>query len=220
MPTLLKLPDGKQQVKLINEWLKGQIDIPEIKNKWHTGPAVPIRISSPASIESGQQLSIAVTVTNNKPGHNCPTGPLDLIEAWIRLTVRDARGRMLYSSGVLDSNHFIPPGSYIYRAEPVDQYGSVIDKHNLWELVGMKFSRALYPGFSDQVKYQMVYKPVSGANTAQDTLVVHAELCYRKFNQFVINRFFGDGKNDITAPVTVISSDVRHILVNRPTLHL
>ncbi|MDE3214642.1 MAG: hypothetical protein KGM98_15540, partial [Bacteroidota bacterium] len=214
MPTLLKLPGGDKQVALVEKWLKGQINIPEIANKWHTGPTIPIEVSTPTSISAGQQVDLNVTLTNNKPGHNFPTGPLDLIQAWVRVTVRDSHGNLVYSSGVLDQHHFIPAGSVIYRAEPVDQFGSDIDKHNLWELVGVKFSRALYPGFSDQLKYNFVYHPETSATfTEGDTLTVKAELCYRKFNQFVLNRFFNTPTTDITAPVTVLSSDVKTIIV-------
>ncbi len=216
MPTLLKLPDGKTQAKLVEKWLRGKIKIPEIKDKWHNGPAVPIQLEVPGSIKTGQNVAISINVTNNKPGHNFPTGPLDLIQAWVRITVKDSRGNMVYSSGVLNKRHFIPPGSFIYRAEPVDQYGSIIDRHNLWELIGVKFSRALYPGFSDQVNYHFTYKPKSeGPVNKNDTLFVSAKLCYRKFNQFVLNRFFNHGKTDITAPVTVISSDKKMIIVNK-----
>jgi hypothetical protein len=216
MPTLLKLPGGEKQRKLVVKWLKGEVRIPEIKNKWHNGPAMPIQIDASDTIGIGQNVGIDVTVTNNKPGHNFPTGPLDLIQAWIQLTVKDNHGNIVYSSGVLDKHHFIPPGSFIYRAEPVDQYGSMIDRHNLWELVGVKFSRALYPGFSDQARYNFKYKPDKQIRfTTSDTLFVNAELCYRKFNQFVLNRFFNHGKTDITAPVTVLSSDQKKIIVKR-----
>lgn len=214
MPTLLKLPGGKKQAELVNKWLKGQIKIPEIKYKWHSGPAVPIQLETPKSIKAGQKVAISVDVTNNKPGHNFPTGPLDLIQAWVRITVKDSHGNQVYSSGVLGKHHFIPPGSFIYRAEPVDQYGSIIDHHNLWELIGVKFSRSLYPGFSDQANYHFTYTPKSTIRSIKnDTLFVSAELCYRKFNQFVLNRFFNHGKTDITAPVTVISSAAKKIIV-------
>lgn len=216
MPTLLKLPGGKKQVNLIKKWLKGKIKIPEIENKWHKGPAVPIQLEIPKSIQDGQKVSISVNITNNKPGHNFPTGPLDLIQAWIRLTVKNSNGKQVYSSGVLNKHHFIPPGSFIYRAEPVDQYGSIIDRHNLWELIGVKFSRSLYPGFSDQANYHFTYRPEgSSTSNGNDTLFVSAELCYRKFNQFVLNRFFNHGKTDITAPVTVMSSDQKKIIVKQ-----
>lgn len=217
MPTLLKLPDGKKQVELVEKWLKGEIQIPEIKNKWHNGPVLPIQLGIPDTIRAGQEVGIDVTVTNNKSGHHFPTGPLDLIQAWVKLTVKDSYGNVVYSSGVLDKHHFIPPGSIIYRAQPVDQFGSDVDNHHLWNLVGIKFSRALYPGFSDQLKYNFIYKPgIHGHTFTNDTLFVNAEMCYRKFNQFVLNTFFSDnGKIDITAPVTVLSSDSKKIIVKR-----
>ena len=217
MPTLLKLPGGDKQVALIEKWLKGEMQIPEIKNKWHNGPVIPIKLRTPETIMAGQEVKIDVTVTNNKSGHHFPTGPLDLIQAWVELTVKDGNGNMIYSSGVLDKNHFIPPGSVIYRAQPVDQFGSDIDNHNLWNLVGIKFSRALYPRFSDQLKYNFIYKSViQGQKNTNDTLYVTAKLNYRKFNQFVLNTFFSDnGKIDITAPVTVLFNDTKKIIVKR-----
>jgi hypothetical protein len=217
MPTLLKLPGGKKQVELVEKWLKGEIQIPEIKNKWHNGAVLPIQVEAPETISAGQEVGIDVTVTNNKSGHHFPTGPLDLIQSWVEITVKDSYGNVVYSSGVLDQHHFIPPGSVIYRAQPVDQVGSDVDNHHLWNLVGIKFSRALYPGFSDQLKYNFIYKPeIQGNSLTNDTLYVNAELCYRKFNQFVLNTFFSDnGKIDITAPVTVLSSDQKKIVVKR-----
>ena len=225
MPVLLKLPGGKEQSELVEKWLKGEIQIPEIEDKWHNGPAIPIQVHVPVSIQPGQTVPVDVTVTNNKAGHNFPTGPLDLIQAWIELTVKDGQGNVVYSSGVLDKKHFIPPGSFVYRAEPVDQYNSVIDKHNLWELVGVKFSRSLYPGFSDQASYKFTYDSGNPAKkegivkytVGNDTLYVSAKLCYRKFNQYIVNLLFNQGKSGITAPVTVISEDQKKIIVRSAT---
>jgi hypothetical protein len=215
IPALLNLPDNKKQVELVEEWLRGEMQIPEIKDKWHNGLTLPIELGAPESISIGQKVDIDVTVTNNKSGHSFPTGPLDLIQAWIKLTVKDSYGNVVYSSGVLDKDNFIPAGSFIYRSQPVDQYGNDIDRHNLWELVGIKSSRSLYPGFSDQLKYNFIYKPGTISNTHKnDTLYVNAELCYRKFNQFFLNLFFNeDGKTPITAPVTVLSREQKKIII-------
>ena len=85
--------------------------------------------------------------------------------------------------------------------------------------MGIKFSRALYPGFSDQLKYNFTYKPEKqGSKNTNDTLYVTAKLNYRKFNQFVLNTFFSDnGKIDITAPVTVLSNDTKKIIIKNST---
>ena len=37
----------------------------------------------------------------------------------------------------------------------MDQYGNLIDRHNLWEMVGVRFRRALFPGYSDTVLYDI-----------------------------------------------------------------
>jgi hypothetical protein len=219
IPALLKLPDNKKQVELVEEWLTGEIQIPEIKDKWHNGLNIPIQLETPDSISAGQEVGINVTVTNNKSGHNFPTGPLDLMQSWIKLTVKDGYGNVVYSSGVLDKDHFIPSGSFIYRSQPVDQHGNDIDRHNLWDLVGIKSSRSLYPGFSDQLKYNFIYKSINDYTNKEETLFVNAELCYRKFNQFFINHYFNeDGKTDITAPVTVLSREQKKIIIKRPNI--
>ena len=41
----------------------------------------------------------------------------------------------------------------MFKAEPVDQYGNLIDRHNLWEMVGVRYRRALFPGFSDKAEF-------------------------------------------------------------------
>ena len=42
IPTLMKLEGGEEHVALTEQWLRGEIDIPEIRSKWSEGPAVPI----------------------------------------------------------------------------------------------------------------------------------------------------------------------------------
>ena len=43
----------------------------------------------------------------------------------------------------------------MFKVEPVDQYGNLIDRHNLWEMVGVRFRRALFPGYSDTVDFNI-----------------------------------------------------------------
>jgi hypothetical protein len=93
---------------------------------------------------AGQELPITVRITNNKLGHDFPTGPLDIIQAWIELTVTDDQGNVVYTSGGLDDKRYIDPGSFMFKAEPVDRYGNLIDRHNLWEMVGIRYRRSLY----------------------------------------------------------------------------
>jgi hypothetical protein len=238
IPTALKLAGADEHVRLTEKWLRGEIAVPEIADKWRRGPAVPIELSAPESAVPGKPIVLQAELTNNKPGHDFPTGPLDIIQAWVEITVTDQAGRLVFQSGQRDSAHFIAPGSFMFKAEPVDQYGNLIDRHNLWEMVGVRYRRALYPGSSDQEQFSFVCpgSVVSGSTAEMarrgrggaasldraDTLGVPrgavtelhatARLMYRKTDQFLLNFLFGR-ESGMTARVTVMSEDRRVIRV-------
>ncbi len=187
-------------MELTEQWLQGKIRIPEIADKWKAGPAVPIQIIAPQSVSPGQEVSLGINIINNKPGHDFPTGPMDIIQSWVEVVVTDQDGSEIYTSGTVDARNFIEPGSFIFKAEAVDQQGNLIDRHNLWELVGVRYSRALFPGFSDRADYSF---QVPDHVTE---LRVSARLLYRKIEQNLINFLFGEDAG-ITAPVSLISRD-------------
>lgn len=231
IPALLDLPGADRHVELTEKWLRGEFEIPEIEHKWRSGPAVPVEIISPEKINPGQNVKIDVVITNNKVGHDFPTGPLDIIQAWLELVVTDQNGKEVFVSGGLDERHFIEPGAFLFKAEPVDQYGKLIDRHNLWEMVGVRYRRSLFPGFSDKAEFEFAC-PESVVSEGQDlpgrtqfsfhappgevtSLHVKATLRYRKINQFLLNQMFGESPSN-TAPITDMSSDEKTILVMQP----
>jgi len=155
-------------------------------------------------------------------GHDFPTGPLDIIQSWVEIHVFDPEGNEIYVSGRRDEKNFIEPGSFLFKAEPVDQYGNLIDRHNLWEMVGVRYRRALFPGYSDTVEY-LIDCPTTVA-PASDRAVLYsagdqdikdyegpvveatgeyqviAKLMYRKVDQFLINFLLGEDSG-LSAPV-------------------
>lgn len=239
IPTVLDLPHAQEHVRLVEKWLRGEIPIPEIANKWRSGPAVPLELVTPATATPGRPITIQTIITNNKTGHDFPTGPLDIIQAWVELTVTDQNGRIVFQSGQRDSANFIAPGSFMFKAEPVDQYGNLIDRHNLWEMVGVRYRRAVYPGFSDQEQFTFdcpgtivdsgagpskrlpggAPSPLDGTVSMRvparrvTELHVTARLMYRKADQFLLNFLFGK-ESGLTARVTVMSEDSRTIRVH------
>ncbi|HEY7697730.1 MAG TPA: hypothetical protein VIE88_04900, partial [Vicinamibacteria bacterium] len=143
------------------------------------------------------------------------------------IVIEDDSGRVLFSSGTVGADGFIAPGSFIFKAEPVDQYGNLIDRHNLWEMVGVRHRRALFPGFSDTAAYDFdcpdlrrVKKAFSSESLAvaapesSGRLHVRARLLYRKVDQYLLNFVFGREKN-LTSPVTEMASAVKDVLVSR-----
>jgi heme/copper-type cytochrome/quinol oxidase subunit 2 len=233
MPLALKLEGAEEHAELTERWLRGEIEIPEIADKWRPGPAVPLELVVPDTVTPGEEVRIQAVVTNNKVGHDFPTGPLDIIQAWVEIVVKDQAGNIVFQSGSRDDRHFIEPGSFIFKAEPVDQFGNLIDRHNLWEMVGVRYRRSMFPGASDRAEFGFscpaTTLPGQGREgeapppldadvefqapgTQAATLHVSAKLLYRKADQFLLNFLFGEGAN-LTAPVTVMSEDEKTIVV-------
>ena len=125
-----------------------------------------------------------------------------------------------HSSSDVIAGVFIATGSFLFKAEPVDQHGNLIDRHNLWEMVGVRFRRSLFPGYSDTVEYEVDCSGVgavgaAGANAPRSRQIdvpkpqqagkytVTAILQYRKVDQFLTNYLLGENSG-ITAPVVEI----------------
>ena len=222
MPTLLKLEGWEKHVELTEEWLAGRLEIPEIADKWVEGPIVETALEVPETIERGETIPIRVILTAKKVGHDYPTGPLDIIQSWLEIEVADDAGNVIFRSGTMDEENMVEQGSFLFKAEPVDQSGNLIDRHNLWEMVGVRYRRALFPGYSDTVEYAVACPATQSLPPAPvgevgpgGTLAVEAAgesneyrvtamLKYRKVDQFLLNFLFGEDAG-VTSPVTEIS---------------
>jgi hypothetical protein len=218
VPALLKLEGYEKQIELTEKWLKGEVEIPEIKSKWAEGPVIKLALKVPERIKSGEKLQVQAVFTANKVGHDFPTGPLDIIQSWLELRIKDDHGNEVYHSGTTNEKHFIEPGSFMFKAEPVDQYGNLIDRHNLWEMVGVRYKRALFPGYSDTVKFSIdctaslaESKKTKGPEKMQVDMPknpgryhITAILQYRKVDQYLINFLLGKNSG-LTAPVVELT---------------
>lgn len=228
IPTLQarELPGWETHSKLTESWLQGTLPVPEIAEKWASGPIVRVLAVAPSTVAPGTDIPLRVVMASTKVGHDFPTGPLDIIQSWLAIRVTDDAGRVVWTSGQRDARNFLEPGTFLFKAEPVDQHGNLIDRHNLWEMVGVRFRRSLFPGHSDSVAFSV---PCSGASTASERKKVtegedgrelaspvvpapsepgayhiDVSLEYRKVDQFLLNHLFGT-TNTFTAPVTQIA---------------
>jgi hypothetical protein len=236
MPAVLQVEGWEEQVELTEKWLQGKIEIPEIEHKWAKGPVVTIGLETPEVVRPGEEFKVRVVLTSNKVGHDFPTGPLDIIQSWVTLFVTDEAGDTIFATGRRDEKHFIEPGSFLFKVEPVDQYGNLIDRHNLWEMVGVRFRRALFPGYSDTVDFSIPCPsempqitdspPAEGspessvdyeiAAAEPGTYKVTAILNYRKVDQFLLNYMFGEDSG-LTAPVIELDRATAEVRVAADT---
>lgn len=235
LPALLKLEGADEQLRLTHQWLKGQMPIPEIEKKWHKPgvPAVAIHLDAPATVHPGEKIHLQCVVTSNKVGHDFPSGPLDIIQSWLEVIARDEQGHVVYQSGTVDRRGFIQHGSFMFKAEPVDQYGNLIERHNLWEMVGVRNRRSLFPGFSDTTDFSFLCpelhatkrpllpasKQFTFAAPPRGKLLVTVKLRYRKIDQFLLNYirsvgYFSEFKGQsLTAPITDMNEQTAQIEV-------
>ncbi len=232
MPALLELPGAEEQIALTEKWLRGEFEIPEIAHKWSRGPVVGIELIAPESVVPGGKIPLRAVITSNKVGHDFPTGPLDIIQSWVEVIATGPDGSVIFTSGTVDERHFIQPGSFLFKAEPVDQYGNLIDRHNLWEMVGVRYRRSLFPGFSDTAEYT-VHCP-GGADSADrrsiegeqewsvtpegraGSVTITARLLYRKIDQYLLNFMFGE-ESGLTTPITELARDTIEVRIEPVT---
>lgn len=235
IPTLQNLEGAEQQVALTEKWLRGEIEIPEIADKWTTGPVVRMKIIAPKTVLPGQDVNLQVVLTNNKTGHDFPNGPLDMIESWVEVTVTDDSGKVFYHVGDLEEKtDMVAQSPLIFKADGFDRQGKLIDRHNLWDLVGASYKRAVYPGMTDtaQVQFQcpsMARGRVSGetsqpgqrtdqfsfpATDEANLLTVTATLWYRKANPDFLDTVYGI-ETKTRSPITKINEVITKIKVDK-----
>jgi len=151
IPATMALPGHEEQVEQTIAWLRGEIEIPEIAEKWVTGPTVTLDIDAPEKIRAGDLVNIKLHLHNNKTGHDFPAGPLDVLESWIELTVKDNLGNTLMELGADRSVSPSVDAPVMYKADWYDRQGLPVDRHNLWDVVGASYKRVIRSGGSDIV---------------------------------------------------------------------
>jgi len=199
MPAALSVHNAKLHVGHVEEWLRGERAVPEIEKVWPRGPVVELKIDAPQSARANADLSVKVTLSNNKVGHGFPTGPLNISRAWIEMVVEDSPGRTVFHSGLLDSQQHIEAGSYILKPLAIDTAGHILMKPDLWHPVGPQFRRAVLARESDTYDYSFKVPPGT-----QGPLSVRARLRYSKANQFFMDAVYPEAHRQ--APITDLSA--------------
>ena len=173
IPATMDIPGGEEQAELTIKWLRGEIEVPEIADKWTTGPTVEMRIDAPERIQAGDLVNIQLHLHNNKTGHDFPAGPLDVLESWIELTVEDNLGNTLMELGADRSISPSIDAPVVYKADWYDSQGLPVERHNLWDVVGASYKRTIRSGGSDVVDVPFrcpgIARPRLSESASQDT---------------------------------------------------
>ncbi len=231
IPLFHDLPGAERHTQLTEKWLRGEYEVPEIADRWTTGPVVLLEIAAPESVAPGDLIPVQIVLVNNKTGHDFPTGPLDMIESWLEVKIRHSDGEVLFHGGSLDSGDEVLSAPIIFKADGFDREGGPIDRHNLWDLVGAKYKRSMFPGFTDTVNLDVLcpstaernaihaprrtakFEAPTSPSARSGSLNIEAVLWYRKANVAFLKRIYGED-TPIRTPVTAISRTEKTIVVN------
>jgi hypothetical protein len=238
VPAVLDLPGGAEQATQTIKWLRGEIDIPEIADKWADGPVVAMTIVAPDEIVSGDLVNVALVLHNNKTGHDFPAGPLDILSSWIELKVEDNLGRTLLHLGDPEGDKPTLDAPVVYKADWYDKRGLPVERHNIWEVVGSSYKHALESGGVESVdiafRCPVIARPKISDSFSEDgpgerksdvvfsidnesvtELTVTARLLYRKADPEFINKTYAL-ESAIEAPTIELNMATHTIAVTPP----
>jgi hypothetical protein len=230
IPRYHDLPGAEEHSALTVQWLRGEYAVPEIADRWTTGPVVRLAIVAPKAVPAGKSVKIQTVVTNNKAGHDFPTGPMDMIEAWVEVTVVDSAGKQVFASSSRDERGYLTNPQIVFKAELIDRMNQLIGKHELWRLVGARFKRTLFPGISDTTSFEFACPSTRRAQDSHailpdqthefaappdmpgDELRVTAIVWYCKFSAPFLDRLFGADAR--------LRSEVTEVARSEATIHV
>ncbi len=103
---------------------------------------IDLELSVAEGTDSGS-IELALRTRNLGVGHQFPSGPFDLQEAWLELYVADAAGRVLGHDGALEADGSIGGDPLRLGGRELRDDGSPVPKHRIWELAGVTDERLL-----------------------------------------------------------------------------
>jgi hypothetical protein len=227
IPVVQNLPGGAEQASMTVQWLRGEIEIPEIADRWAEGPVVSMTIVAPDEIKSGELINLVLILHNNKTGHDFPAGPLDILASWVEVKVEDNFGRTLLHLGDPEGDKPTLDAPIVYKADWYDKRGLPVERHNIWEVVGASYKRSLQSSDADLIdipfRCPVIARPkmsnsasesgpgerksdivFSVENQSVSELTVTARLLYRKADpEFLANIYALE--SNISAPVVELN---------------
>jgi tetratricopeptide (TPR) repeat protein len=132
-------------------------------------------------LKPGSTVKVDVVVRTRAIGHFFPGGTVDAFDVWLELQARDADGRVIFWSGMVEDGGKGPveKGAHMYRSWALDGEGNPINKRNAWQARSVLYTRLIPPGAADTVHYRLQIQP-----DARGPITLTAKLNHRKFAHY------------------------------------
>lgn len=136
---------------------------------------------------------IVIRILNNGAGHEVPTGVSNIRQVWLRVIVKNSKGRVIYKTGVADKKGYLPDNTILYVTVFGDGKGNPVD--NLAKAREVISDRRLKP------MQEMVEKIDAGKLNGKVT--VEAAVLYSGFPQKAADSL--KGLKGMKIPVVVMA---------------
>lgn len=74
-----------------------------------------------------EENKIIIRIMNNGAGHYVPTGLTNLRQVWLKVIVKDSKGKIIFTTGVPDKKGYLPVNSIVYNTIFGDGKGKPVD---------------------------------------------------------------------------------------------
>lgn len=145
-------------------------------------------------IKKGKMGELKVKVINETAGHNLPTSLTEVREMWLEVYIKDEKGNVVFSSGVIDKDGNVDEKAESFNASAVDEKGHHTVKP--WEIARFEYVNTIPPKGHKTVKYNFIVPQKAKKLTAE------VKLNYRSYPQKVANALLGQSAPKI--PVIVM----------------
>jgi len=167
--------------------------------------AAALRVNTPETADTGETVTVEVSITNSGAGHKLPTGLTEMREMWLEVSATDMAGNQIYHSGGVDNRGNIDSNAVVYNTVLADANG--IPTMKFWLAESIISDNRIPPKETVVEKYTFTIP-----EDVVDPITVSAKLRYRSAPQEIIDSLFGEGVYD----VPVIDMAEALSLINAP----
>jgi len=135
---------------------------------------------------------IVIRLLNNGAGHEVPTGLTNVRQIWLKVIIKNSRGKVIYKTGVPDSKGYIADNSIIYNTVFGDGKGKPVDN----------VAKAREILKNNRLKPMKEYIEKIDPGSFEGKITVEASLLYSGMSQKVADSL--KGLKGIKVPVVVM----------------
>lgn len=145
----------------------------------------------------GGDFTLRIITINASIDHVFPGGPLDLIDCWQRVVVKDQDGNELFHVGELDEKLQLDPAAHKMGGFMMGEDGRLVERNRVWQIKEKIIERGLPFRVSTNDEYTF--------HLPENTTAIHVEAqwLYRKLNQDFLDWAYDN--SGFTTPIVVMA---------------